>query len=560
MEGIDDKNEVQESLFENSKKTSLFFITTQRNLMSFLGAGMLLPSDCQFRYKEDSREYFGGAIPFWKSGLPSSDRYAEMIQDKRLVVVECHTDDVMKYGGRFVVSENEQLIVINAPVPLLCVTAFYMHSKVAVDDFVMRVPDDVVVDSSIFRIEGPRATLNDSPKNEVVNVASMEPQLTSIDSFGGGIKALLHFMSDEISDYSYIRDLLAVCLDAYGVGHLDTGISIPARVVSSLSDSDKTIFLTLLPILRRIKPEDGYDQVHILEQLVAALLSHDTSIGEDIEKWIAYVKKAIEAEIEVPVLADKKDIFKRAVLLFLLRPDLDRLENVKNSSISPGPSVLSIAALLAGFAAGLTRMGPEYKGNYRDFNRFTKSLLDAFWCKSELSLNVVRESNAHYGASELYEINKEVLFKLEIRQNVVLARVLNQAKSAGYDLQYDYENQELYYNFDMGGDRYQTVYIELIKPLAPGFDVIRFVSPCMDLTTSKNKNKLKKDVAIDFLKRNCEDTMYCAFAYSERRQAIVAEAMQIVRTMDDDEFVTLLDYVAKVADEYERDVLGEDRY
>ena len=71
---------------------------------------------------------------------------------------------------------------------------------------------------------------------------------------------------------------------------------------------------------------------------------------------------------------------------------------------------------------------------------------------------------------------------------------------------------------------------------------------------------MKKDVAVDFLKRNCEDTMYCAFAYSERRKAIVAEAMQIVRTMDDDEFVTLLDYVARVADEYERDVLGEDRY
>tara|TARA_B110000902_G_C13720598_1_gene365008 strand:- start:313 stop:477 length:165 start_codon:yes stop_codon:yes gene_type:complete len=54
--------------------------------------------------------------------------------------------------------------------------------------------------------------------------------------------------------------------------------------------------------------------------------------------------------------------------------------------------------------------------------------------------------------------------------------------------------------------------------------------------------------------------MYCAFAYSERRKAIVAEAMQIVRTMDDDEFVTLLKYVSKVADEYERDVLGRDQY
>ena len=54
--------------------------------------------------------------------------------------------------------------------------------------------------------------------------------------------------------------------------------------------------------------------------------------------------------------------------------------------------------------------------------------------------------------------------------------------------------------------------------------------------------------------------MYCSFAYSERRKAIVVEATQIVKTMDDDEFVTLLKYVARKADEYERDVLGKDNY
>jgi hypothetical protein len=142
---------------------------------------------------------------------------------------------------------------------------------------------------------------------------------------------------------------------------------------------------------------------------------------------------------------------------------------------------------------------------------------------------------------------------------MILARVLNQAKSAGYDFSYDFDKDEIYYKFHLENDRSQTVYIEKLEPLAEGFDVIRFVSPCLDLSSGIAK-KLNKTAAIDFLKRNTDESMYCAFAFSERRKAIVVEATQIVKTMDDDEFVTLLKYVALKADTYEREVLGKDDY
>ncbi len=169
----------------------------------------------------------------------------------------------------------------------------------------------------------------------------------------------------------------------------------------------------------------------------------------------------------------------------------------------------------------------------------------------------LRDFESNYGALLIFEINNEGLLKLPVRQNVILARVLNQAKSAGYDLKYDYENQELFYNFVLDGDRNQKVYIELIKPLAEAFDVIRFVSSCLDLSGAKLKT-LTKARAVDFLKGNSDESMYCAYAYSERRKAIVVEAKQTVKTMDDDEFVTLLNYVARVADGYERDAEGKD--
>ena len=54
--------------------------------------------------------------------------------------------------------------------------------------------------------------------------------------------------------------------------------------------------------------------------------------------------KVLEAEVTLPELADRGDIFKRALLLFFVRPDLDRLAAATNSW--PGPAVLSVAAFL----------------------------------------------------------------------------------------------------------------------------------------------------------------------------------------------------------------------
>lgn len=556
MENINEGCE-QKPLFGCSQESSLFYVTNQRNLMSFLGSGMLMPAEGQFRYKEDSREFFGGAIPFWKGGLPSSKRYEGSLQSDRLVVIECHEDDVMKYGGRFVVYDDESVVAVNSPVPLLCVRSIYLSSEDGIEDFLIRLPEDVIADRSIFKVLSGLSSIHCRDDVNIEKVESISNWLSFVDSFGAGVKSLELFSSEGVIENSYILDLIPLCLESFGLVVIDTKLKKKSEGLCKISEPDRQIFIELLSLLQGVKPEDGFDQIYILDRLEERLLLNTIGISEDVRTWLDYVRKVIEAEKEVPVLADEGDIIKRAILLFLLRFDLDRLKASVESSISPGPVVLSVAALLSGYTVGLTRMGPEYKGSYREYNRFTKSLLDSLWSKSSVIFDVIREPTPSSGQTQLYQFNDEILFKLDVAQNVILARVLNQAKSAGFDLQYDYENQELKYQFDFGDGRSQTVYIELVKPLGPGFDVVRFVSPCLDLSGKKIR-ALKKDVAVDLLKRNSESSMYCAFSFSQRRKAIVAEAMQIVKTMDDNEFVTLLKYVAKVADNYERDVLGLD--
>jgi len=559
MEDIEEHDKPQGSLFGGRGPAPLYFLTTQRNLLSFLGSGMIVPSGSQFRYKVDTRDEYSGAIPFWKGGLPNTDAYSSLIGDDRAAIIECDIDDVMKYGGRNLLADDENLIVVNAPIPLRCVAAIYMHSTASIDDFLIRLTDDIIAERAVFK---PMLEMARFPIFEQHNIKvpdDIQSELTFIDAFGGGLKALEYFSVPEISDYSHVLNILPACIVSNEPETSERGADVEGNHKSQISSSDHSILMKILPALKNIKVEDGFDPIMLLGDLEESLLNEKGAELEDVYKWLSYVRKVLESEIEVPVLSDEGGIFKRAILLYFLRPSLDRLSEAAKSSISPGPKVLSIAAFLAGYANGLTRMGSEYKGDYRAFTEFTKSLLNSLWCKSKYALNFVREPLGNFGACFVYEINNERLIRFRVEQDITLARVLNQAKSAGYDLSYDFDKDEIYYKFHLEDNRSQTVYIEKLEPLADGFDVIRFVSPCLDLSTGIAK-KLNKTTAIDFLKRNTDESMYCSFAFSERRKAIVVEATQIVKTMDDDEFVTLLKYVALKADAYEREVLGKDNY
>ena len=93
------------------------------------------------------------------------------------------------------------------------------------------------------------------------------------------------------------------------------------------------------------------------------------------------------------------------------------------------------------------------------------------------------------------------------------------------------------------------------RPDATG---IRKMHP-RNLEGSREK-KFTKNMAVDLLERNSESDMFCRFSKSRKRNAIVVQVDQIVKNMDDGEFRSHIDQVAIVADNYEKQVLGKDKY
>jgi hypothetical protein len=556
MENIID---VQGLHFSHSNENRCYFITSQRNLMSFLGAGMIVPASSQFRYKEDSRQRFEGLIPFWKGGVPALKESMGWVDKKRMVVLEYYIDDIKMYADNFLAAENINLMVVNAPIPLLNVVTVYLDSDEEIKDFVMRLPSDVIVESKVFQALPSLKFIEEEPLEEMKEVEDIASIVSFIDSFGGGIRALNHLNSLHLENISYISDLLLFCLEYSGYKALSSPHSYPLGCETEISASAKCIIHRLLPILQGVKIEEGYDQFYIFERLEASLQQDIGNLSAEVGEWLIYVKRVLEADIEAPVLADDGDLFKRAILLFLLRPNLTRLKGSVDSSISPGPIVLSIAVFFAGYTDGLCRLDAEYKGHYEEFNQFTKSLIDSLWNNSEVVINISCLQQSDTSPSLMYELNNQALLQISIPKVMILERVFNLAKSVGYELNYGHEKQELLYDFILEGGRHQVVYIEMMKPKIEGLDVVKLVSPCLDLSGSKLKS-LTKNVAVDFLKRNSSDSMFCSFAFSEKRQTIVAQSLQVVNTLNGEDFMIFLKYVAEVADEFERDILGKDYF
>ena len=556
MGSLDSGNDGQAMLPGLFEQPRLFFSTNQKNLLSILGSGILFPAPAQFRYDNDSREYFGGKIGLWKNGIPDWNIEPSSLDLQRTVILEFDGGLLAPFLQKGLILDHKDCLVFDCPLPLSAVKAIYMRSQVYIDDFLLRLTDDVIADSSLFSVilDCPILQVPVGLEAGAEGVALFAAKF--VDRIGGAMKCLTKMQPSQPYGTDYSELLISICIDHFGFGNLENGGSGSA---DSITSTDRSIVLALLEALEGIHPERGMDYESVLASMNDRLLALDEVSRVEFATWLDYSRKVLGAELDVPTLDDKGDLIKRGILLFLLRPDLDRLRKSVDSSIKPGQGVLAVATFLCGYFTGLLRLGSEYKGDYSSFVSFVEKLLLAFSCKDITNIESATERNTTDTPLRVLRVNGVNIWLRTIAQNETLARVVSQAKTAGYELDYDYENHRLSYNFIFPDDRSQQVYIELIDPLPSGVKVIRFVSPCQDLSKYKKRSPTGPK-AIDFLARNGGMDMYSSFAISESLEAMVVVATQIVRTMQDEEFELLLNHVASVADQYERDILGKDAY
>ncbi len=141
----------------------------------------------------------------------------------------------------------------------------------------------------------------------------------------------------------------------------------------------------------------------------------------------------------------------------------------------------------------------------------------------------------------------------------VLDKVKEIASLAGFNIHQTPGTNSLQLNFDMGGGRSQIVYVAHTGRTGDGKDVVQFVSPCLCVQKGMFKG-LSKSLALDLLRRNAALLWgFFALADAGDSEGVMVCANQIVDTMEVEEFRANVNYLAIVADQYEREH-GKDLY
>ena len=327
-------------------------------------------------------------------------------------------------------------------------------------------------------------------------------------------------------------------------------------------NTDWWMFRFVINYMAKISPDDGFDPYQFIESISNAAREADESISNEITRWCDYVKKVLDGDTGVPQLSDTGNVVQRAVMLFLLRPKIDRMENAPDTALHPGPVVYTIATFLIGFYTGAVRLGLPYKQSYNNFTSFMEYFLKSVsqklngikWTRSHIAIEA---QDAILSSKAIFKVRDENILYKEMKPNPVLARVYYQAKTAGYPLEYDCAQDALMCQVEIEEERSQTVRVMCVSVNHHGDEVIRFSSPCMNF---KTKKAIKREMAIDLLERNNELDMHCRFALNNERNEIVVQVDQVVMNMDDGELKAHIENVARIAGNYEKQVSNVDKY
>lgn len=288
-----------------------------------------------------------------------------------------------------------------------------------------------------------------------------------------------------------------------------------------------------------------------------------------LEEWTDHCRAILTGRQDPPPLLDAGSVPMRAVLLLLLRGDLEPLMAARvgpdaKSDLKVGRDVRALAACLGAVRTGLRAMPVNLKSPNLESPRQMLEFLGVSILR-ELGLRPEAAGVTHVEVNyrELGVLEGEWVFKhgstelLRKRREVdpTLSRVAAIGRQFGYSMKREGETS-LRLSLDVEEGREQPVFLALHWDGRGENRFLRIWSPALDLSARGKRssrwptaalNKRPKSFLLDLLERNSHRDMSCRFAISRELQSVMAVADQLLATLDDQEFGYHVRHVGQVA-------------
>lgn len=579
-----------------------FVVSNTINLLSILARGFIGPRPFISEHCSDFTRDSDAGILLFRGGMPAaflSDEGFPRVMS-RPVVFEIEIGSagslpvrVLDKGLALVTTplrsaRSADVAMFQGVLPLSSITNVWFASQSDLEDFRARAFDNVPLDQCCFDInaslfgEGIDSDLFGGELGSSVEqlVALVEADSNTIDPrklktisdasdrYVGGLVMLSRLAPQKVAWLRQIENSL-IAKTKRGAKELDLMRFVVAMVGADdtgvVSAVEENVLRSVVELMADDRYGSGWSGKEFINTLVESVdLDNQNELDAQLlHRWSSVSQEVLSNRRDMVALDDSKSWVLRAILLLMLRREPSAVIEAIHSSLAPGERVVAAAGVLSGIHSGFERLSNSIKCDgelYRLVSQWVTRVINReMGCK--IPKAVFKDGKAELQLSDtnvmairaVLKIDGVILLERHIEADRAIRKAKHVAEELGWRLRFDHERQRLDYLFELPSGRKQRVFVERGTPTARGAEVVRFWSPCLDLSSVERRKFLTSREKDLLLERNAEYSLHCRFGIDRAEKAVVVVADQLAETMDRKEFEEHMTNVAYAADEYERE-------
>ncbi|WP_426692903.1 hypothetical protein ACMC5O_002347 [Sphingomonas sediminicola] len=344
------------------------------------------------------------------------------------------------------------------------------------------------------------------------------PRRTDLDFFGGFGAGVVSLLAG-----SQFDDALRRFLQDPGNGIAENARSLLHALEPRSSSLDSSIWSAAVEALRKRFGKKGFDRREFLADIEASVIS----LGAEAESWVRGCQKVIDAEIDIPSLADNEKIGRRAALAIILSHEPSGLDDLEEN-LEAGSMVCALVTAAVHAFAGLSRADEALKTPAARMDavlEIGERLLagKAVEVKVETS-RIAGDLTRH----QLVTIAGNKALEKAVEPPAYMVMLKARIQEAGYKVELDEASGRI--GIRSGKAKGEFITVEDCPSSAPANPVVNLVTPVMVLGARPSVAVLKK-----MMSGAWEHATTVALREVDGKEEVVAMASLPLATLDRDE-------------------------
>ncbi|MBX9463219.1 MAG: hypothetical protein KL840_09700 [Aquamicrobium sp.] len=447
---------------------------------------------------------FRGEVPSWAilEGEPG---------DRVLLCIEQNGEEVSKPG---------RMETLDGPLRVTSFQAAYFKDEASLVNFNASYDafPDVAIGIVKCRTNWPVYAENDRPEGMQIERIGVPNRRQDLDFHGGFGAGVVELLTQGTFDEAIRKFLQTPGSDLSG-----TARNLLMSLEPRSSQVDIAIWCATTEALRARFGKRGFDRRDFLHDVEDRLVSR----GEEVDSWIRGCQKVIDAEIDIPSLADGEKIGRRAALAIILSHEPSGLEELE-SNLEAGPHVRALVTTSVYAFSGLARIDEALKSPASRMD----AVLDIGECVAagvpvQIDIETLRTANDLTRHQAVKVAGNAVLHR-ETEPPAYMVMLKARIQEAGYKVEVDGSSGKI--GLRRGVATGEFIMVEDCPRSTPGDPIINLVLPITVLGARPSLASLKKLMAAAW-----KHATTVALREVGENEEVVAMASLPLATLDRDE-------------------------